>query len=808
MRVDDVEGGEQAFAPLLVQAVDRLAQLRIASVRSSRSAVSLSRLAVDLGELLVGAQIDGAEPLALLLEALEPRSTRRPRAAAASAVEAGELRQLGRRDVELLAIVVISSSRALARALRAAPRTRRAPRAPRPSPRARRARRGRPRRALSRRRRARRRRLFARPRPSSSSSISAARCCSELGRRLGQRRSSASARRRAVADVGDLRVAPWRGARPSDRRSSAIALRRALRAPRPRARRLCAAAFASAHSARSCAASVRARSSASADCVARREIAERAPPAARLRSAASRRSASARASASSSADSRDSVWARRRSAAASLSRARVERVPAPRARPGARRSRRRPLRATPPGAAAASARASAAAWRARLGLARQIAEPVLLDQPLRRRRRRLGGGDEAVPAPQVAFERHQPLARLSARPASRAPSARATTPICASRRAQRGRRADPPGERLDALRQCGIAVAFAAATQCAGAAASTEASQIVAERGAERRLVAVRDVDRVDRPAATCRSASRCSSLASVRDFGRRGAARRVRLSASGPRDARLAPRALRACAASAASACASAAASACGELLGAPRLRRAAPSPRRRPACSCSRSRATPAHSPSNRACRRVSSAQAGRRARCGALRASASRRLRFGQRRLGGGERRFGRARRALGLRSAVFGLARRSAASVSSSASSRAVAAAASAISACSRCRSAPISATRRSSSASRALARFSSRVERVARDRQPVQRRAGARLLVAQRRQVGGGDRLQPRRLGLGAGALGDVAHVGFERRSASTLRLARRARRSAAPAPRGGGCRAPDCGSGAPGAPGA
>ncbi len=53
------------------------------------------------------------------------------------------------------------------------------------------------------------------------------------------------------------------------------------------------------------------------------------------------------------------------------------------------------------------------------------------------------------------------------------------------------------------------------------------------------------------------------------------------------------------------------------------------------------------------------------------------------------------------------------------------------------------------------------------ERVARQRQPVQRRADARFLVAQRRQVGGGDRLQPRRFGLGARALGDFAHVGFE-----------------------------------------
>ena len=53
------------------------------------------------------------------------------------------------------------------------------------------------------------------------------------------------------------------------------------------------------------------------------------------------------------------------------------------------------------------------------------------------------------------------------------------------------------------------------------------------------------------------------------------------------------------------------------------------------------------------------------------------------------------------------------------------------------------------------------------ERVARQHQAMQRGAGARFFVAQRRQLGRGDRLQPRRLGLRAGALGDVAHVSFE-----------------------------------------
>jgi hypothetical protein len=54
-----------------------------------------------------------------------------------------------------------------------------------------------------------------------------------------------------------------------------------------------------------------------------------------------------------------------------------------------------------------------------------------------------------------------------------------------------------------------------------------------------------------------------------------------------------------------------------------------------------------------------------------------------------------------------------------------------------------------------------------VERFARQNQPVQPCAGARLFLAQGRQSRGGDCLQPRRLGLVGGALGDVAHIGVE-----------------------------------------
>src|SRR5579883_2417086 len=50
-----------------------------------------------------------------------------------------------------------------------------------------------------------------------------------------------------------------------------------------------------------------------------------------------------------------------------------------------------------------------------LGVAGEIAEPVLFGQAPRRRRRRFGRGDEAVPAPEIAFFRDEPLAGLQQR---------------------------------------------------------------------------------------------------------------------------------------------------------------------------------------------------------------------------------------------------------------------------------------------------------------------------------------------------------------------------------------------------------
>ena len=66
-------------------------------------------------------------------------------------------------------------------------------------------------------------------------------------------------------------------------------------------------------------------------------------------------------------------------------------------------------------------------------LALEIAEPVLFREPAGGGRRRFGGGDEAVPAPEVAFARDEALAGFQER-AEPLPSSRVTTPICASLR--------------------------------------------------------------------------------------------------------------------------------------------------------------------------------------------------------------------------------------------------------------------------------------------------------------------------------------------------------------------------------------
>ena len=72
MAVDDLEGGDEPLAPLLVQGMDRAAQAldRLGQVVALGD--QLVAAIEDLDELLVGAQVDGAEPLALLAQIVEP----------------------------------------------------------------------------------------------------------------------------------------------------------------------------------------------------------------------------------------------------------------------------------------------------------------------------------------------------------------------------------------------------------------------------------------------------------------------------------------------------------------------------------------------------------------------------------------------------------------------------------------------------------------------------------------------------------------------------------------------------------------
>ena len=94
MRVDLVEGGEQALAALLVEAGDRGAQFLDRFGEVVALGHHLVALRLDLGEFVLGAQIDGAEPFAI---GASDSSSRRSMSAIAgrssSGFDAGELRR-------------------------------------------------------------------------------------------------------------------------------------------------------------------------------------------------------------------------------------------------------------------------------------------------------------------------------------------------------------------------------------------------------------------------------------------------------------------------------------------------------------------------------------------------------------------------------------------------------------------------------------------------------------------------------------------------------------------------------------------
>ena len=161
----------------------------------------------------------------------------------------------------------------------------------------------------------------------------------------------------------------------------------------------------------------------------------------------------------------------------------------------------------------------------RLGFALKVAEAILFRQAPRGRARRFGGGDEAVPAPEIAFERDQPLAGLEF---LREPLAIGARDHANLRQAtgERWRRGDAGRERLGARRQRGILVDRREQRPMRGRRLVDRGVEIVAQRRAERRLIAARDADRVDRarPGAARIGAEEASDGARLRLQPLRGA--------------------------------------------------------------------------------------------------------------------------------------------------------------------------------------------------------------------------------------------------------------------------------------------
>ena len=445
----------------------------IASVRSSRSAMSLSRLAQHLDEFVVGAQIDRAEPLALLAQVLELALDLDAAGQRRVGLEIGERGEAGRLAVELgrdrVAKLLAPHARAFEALLGSgallAGGAHRFERLAGGAV-------GVGQRGFGQRERV--GGLLARGFRLAMLVGERAPGAGEIGRRVVERRPFLLRLRLAFGEFGDaaLRLgkplAPGRAlggdrARAARRapafRARSTAPRRALRrkrrapAPQPRAPR-------------------RAPARRARPAQAHRARPRRSPCARRLRCARRRRG-------------RRPPRPRRGATASAPARARTGRMRrAPRRRP---RAPRAPGRAIPP--RGRRLRATRARRIGRFGaqahddLARglrfalEVAEPVLFLEAPRGRRRRFGGRDEAVPAPEIAFERDQPLAglerareALSVRPRDHADLGEAAR--------QRGRRGDAHGQRLGAFRQRRIVAGRPSISdQCAGAASSIAASR-------------------------------------------------------------------------------------------------------------------------------------------------------------------------------------------------------------------------------------------------------------------------------------------------------------------------------------------
>ena len=172
---------------------------------------------------------------------------------------------------------------------------------------------------------------------------------------------------------------------------------------------------------------------------------------------------------------------------ASRARAGAGGAPRPAPRDGARRQPR-PRRARPRRRGACSA-----------SCARQRAEPAALGKPRGGGRRALRGGDEAVPAPQVALARHQALAGLA--------SVRCSRGAVGARRRRRsgaGAASARAGPRRGATSgstpagRAGSGRPPHCTRQCTGASSARRRVEVVAERRGQRHLVARRHLDLVE----------------------------------------------------------------------------------------------------------------------------------------------------------------------------------------------------------------------------------------------------------------------------------------------------------------------
>ena len=166
---------------------------------------------------------------------------------------------------------------------------------------------------------------------------------------------------------------------------------------------------------------------------------------------------------------------------------------------------RQRARALVSASAAAASAASAASTARRLASTspRAVAsspsiacEPAALGEPARRAGRRMGGDGKAVPAPEIALARNQPLAGLEQRREARPVGALDDADLAEPARQFR-RRLHMVGERGRAVRQLRIGRIERRAGPAHRRGLIDRRVEIVAERGAERLLVALVDDERV-----------------------------------------------------------------------------------------------------------------------------------------------------------------------------------------------------------------------------------------------------------------------------------------------------------------------